>query len=130
MDGVRAHRIAGNVVDRHEEKESERTKNDHPWIRREARAKNPRGPIKGKLKGRRKNLSKNRSGSFNADQTPAQLRKRIAELDLWLRELEEIALIMTKRSMVPKSRRRLWNRKMRCRTISQREASRTDRRLR
>ncbi len=34
MDGVRAHRIAGNVVDRHEEKESERTKNDHPWIRR------------------------------------------------------------------------------------------------
>jgi hypothetical protein len=30
MDGVRAHRIAGNVVDRHEEKESERTKNDHP----------------------------------------------------------------------------------------------------
>ena len=37
MDGVRAHRIAGNVVDRHEEKESERTKNDHPWIRREAR---------------------------------------------------------------------------------------------
>ena len=88
MDGVRAHWIAGNVVDRHEEKESERTKNDHPWIRREARAKNPRGPIKGELKGRRKNLSKNRSGSFNADQTPAQLRKRIAELDLWLRELE------------------------------------------
>ena len=72
MDGVRAHRIAGNVVDRHEEKESERTKNDHPWIRREARAKNPRGPIKGELKGRRQNLSKNRSGSFNADQTPAQ----------------------------------------------------------
>jgi len=52
------------------------------------RARNPRGPIKGELKGRRKNLSKNRSGSFNADQTPAQLRKRIAELDLWLRELE------------------------------------------
>ena len=50
--------------------------------------KNPRGPIKGELKGRRKNLSKNRTGSFNADQTPAQLRKRIAELDLWLRELE------------------------------------------
>jgi len=40
------------------------------------------------LKGRRKNLSKNRTGSFNADQTPAQLRKRIAELDLGLRELE------------------------------------------
>src|SRR5882724_12800315 len=88
MDGVRAHRIAGNVVDRHDEKESERTKNDHPWIRREARAKNPRGPIKGELKGRRKNLFKNRSGSFNADQTPAQLWKRIAELDLGLRELE------------------------------------------
>jgi len=34
--------------------------------------KNPRGPIKGELKGRRQNLSKNRSGSFNADQTPAQ----------------------------------------------------------
>ena len=40
------------------------------------------------MKGRRKNLSKNRAGSFNADQTPAQLRKRIAELDLGLRELE------------------------------------------
>ncbi|MEH2515309.1 hypothetical protein V1279_000882 [Bradyrhizobium sp. AZCC 1610] len=43
---------------------------------------------KRELKGRRKNLSKNRSGSFNADQTPAQLRKRIAERDLGLRELE------------------------------------------
>jgi len=50
--------------------------------------KNPRGPIKGELKGRRKNLSKNRYGSFNADRTPVELRKRIAELDLWLRELK------------------------------------------
>jgi hypothetical protein len=60
------------------------------WCSRasEASMKNPRGPIKGELKGRRKNLFKNRSGSFNADQTPAQLWKRIAELDLGLRELE------------------------------------------
>ena len=47
--------------------------------------KKPRGPAKEELKGRRKNLSKNRHGSFK---TAAQLRKRIAELDLWLRELE------------------------------------------
>jgi Protein of unknown function (DUF3606) len=54
------------------------------------------------LKGRRKNLSKNRSGSFNADQTPAQLRKRIAERDLWLRELERNRFDY-ERSMVPKA---------------------------
>ena len=29
MDGVRAHRIAGGVVDRHEEKGFDRTKKDH-----------------------------------------------------------------------------------------------------
>jgi hypothetical protein len=56
MDGVRAHRIAGSVVDRHEEKEFDRTKKDHPRDPKEASMK--RGPAKGELKGRRKNLSK------------------------------------------------------------------------
>jgi hypothetical protein len=50
--------------------------------------KNPRGPIKGKLEGR-KNPSKNRHGTAISMLTEhAQLRKRIAELDLWLRELD------------------------------------------
>ena len=40
------------------------------------------------VEGPEKEPIQNRHGSFNADQTPAQLRKRIAELDLWLRELE------------------------------------------
>jgi hypothetical protein len=37
------------------------------------------------VEGPEKEPIQNRHGSFNADQTPGQ---RIAELDLWLRELE------------------------------------------
>jgi len=94
----------------------------HGWCSRasEASMKNPPGPIKGELKARRKNLSKNRAGSFNADQTPAQLRKRIAELDLWLRELERNCFDYDQKIDGAKKPSKAWNRRMRCRTISQR----------
>ena len=94
--------------------------------------KNPRGPTKGKLKGR-KILSKNRHRTAVSMLTEhAQLRKRIAELDLWLRELEinRFDYDHKDRWCQTKSPSKAWNRRMRCRTISQREASRTDRRLR
>jgi len=85
----------------------------HGWCSRasEASMKNPRGPIKGELKGRRKNLSKNRTGSFNADQTPAQLRKRIAELDLWLRELERNRFDYNQKIDGAKKPSKAWNRR-------------------
>jgi hypothetical protein len=55
---------------------------------KEASMKNPGGPPKGELESR-KNVSKNRHGTAVSMLTEhAQLRKRIAELDLWLRELE------------------------------------------
>ena len=43
---------------------------------------------------------------------------------------KEIALIMTTKIDGAKKPSEAWNRRVRCRTISQREASRTDRRLR
>src|ERR1700674_1781438 len=53
---------------------------------KEASMKKPRVPIKRKLED---NPSKNRHGTVISMLTGhAELRKRIAELDLWLRELE------------------------------------------
>jgi hypothetical protein len=101
MDGVRPHRIAGSVVDRHEERSPSARKTTTPGSEGSEREESA-VLSKRELKGRRKNLSKNRSGSFNADQTPAQLPKRIAERDLWLRELERNRFDY-ERSMVPKA---------------------------
>jgi hypothetical protein len=94
--------------------------------------KNPRGPIKGKLEGR-KNPSKNRHGTAISLLTEhAQLRKRIAELDLWLRELDRNRFDYDHKDRwrANETPSKAWNRRMRCRTISQWAASRTDRRLR
>ena len=99
---------------------------------KEASMKNPRGPTEGKLKGRR-NLSKNRHGTaVSMLSEHAQLRKRIAELDLWLRELERNRFDHDHKDRWCQTKRpsKAWNRRMRCPTISQKEASRTDRRLR
>lgn len=74
---------------------------------KEASMRAPCGPINGKLDGR-KNVSKSRHGTAVSMLT-ARLRKRIAELDVWLRELERNRLVMT---VVPNEKQsKAWNRK-------------------
>jgi hypothetical protein len=85
MDGVRADRIAGSVVDRHVEREFDHTKRTTPGS---AGSEPEAWSYQRGVEGPEKEPIQNRHGSFNADQTPAQLWKRIAVLDLWLRELE------------------------------------------
>jgi len=70
MDGVRAHRIAGGVVDRHEEKGFDRTKKDHlgsEGSEHEESAWSYRGEVEGPEEPIQKSP---RHGSFNADRTP------------------------------------------------------------